>query len=156
NFDMVFSNFGGLNCTPDLRAVAKHLPALLKPGGCVSWVIMPKICPWELMWVLKGKPRQAFRRLGSSGTQAHLEGEYFQTYYHSLGDIRRALGPAFALLRVESLALFSPPPHATQFVMRHRRAFQWLRRIDAAFKDIFPFNRWGDHLIATFRFQGRS
>ena len=30
------------------------------------------------MWVLKGKPRQAFRRLGSSGTQAHLEGEYFQ------------------------------------------------------------------------------
>src|SRR5690606_26147913 len=29
-FDYVFSNFGGLNCTDDLRKVTRHLPPLLK------------------------------------------------------------------------------------------------------------------------------
>ncbi|MEJ0029488.1 MAG: class I SAM-dependent methyltransferase [Bacteroidota bacterium] len=36
-FDYIFSNFGGLNCIDDLGKVTKHLPALLKPRGYVTW-----------------------------------------------------------------------------------------------------------------------
>jgi len=153
DFDLVFSNFGGLNCIRDLKNVAQHLPSLLRPQGYVVWVIMPPVSPWELAWFLKGDYKRAVRRLTPGGTRAHLEGEYFQTYYHSLSNVRSALGPSFKHVRSEALGLLSPPPHATAFVSKYPRMYKWLRRCDAVFKDAFPFNRWGDHIITTFIFQ---
>ena len=91
-FDYIFSNFGGLNCCEDLSRVAKDLPALLNGHGFVTWVIMPRICPWELGGLLTGR-RNALRRLSRGGTLAQLEGEHFQTYYYSLSQIREAVGP---------------------------------------------------------------
>ena len=47
-FDYIFSNFAGLNCIQDLKVVTKNLPSLLKPGGKVTFVMMPTVCPWEI------------------------------------------------------------------------------------------------------------
>ena len=154
NYDYVFSNFGGLNCIPDLSRVTRHLPPLLKPGGYVTWVIMPPVCPWEILWTFKGQWRKAFRRLQKGGTMAHVESEFFRTHYHSLSKIRAALGPAFKLIRSEGLAVASPQPHHNIFPVKNPRLYKLLRRIDATIKDYFPFNRWGDHLIVTFQYTG--
>ncbi len=73
-FDAVFSNFGGLNCVADLTAVTHHLPHLLKPGGVLTWVIMPPVCPWELALLPKDW-RVATRRFGGQrgrGVVPHL------------------------------------------------------------------------------------
>ena len=80
-YDYLFSNFGGLNCIPDLSTVTQHLPQVLKPGGTLTWVIMPPICPWEMLMIVKGKFRIATRRLRRGGTLAHVEGVHFMTYY---------------------------------------------------------------------------
>ncbi len=32
-YDLIFSNFGGLNCIPDLGIVTRYVGQLLKPGG---------------------------------------------------------------------------------------------------------------------------
>lgn len=154
DYDLVFSNFGGLNCIQNLSRVTRHLPLVLKAEGYVTWVIMPPVCPWEILWFAKGKVKQAFRRFRKNGVTAHLEGEYFQTYYHSLADIRRALGPSFKLKRCEGLAALSPPPHS-QLPVMHPRLYQLLRNADALVKDSFPFNRWADHLIVTFQYLPR-
>ncbi len=154
DYDLVFSNFGGLNCIQDLSRVTGHLPLVLKEGGHVIWVIMPPVCPWEILWLAKGKVKQAFRRFRKNGVTAHLEGEYFQTYYHSLADIRRALGSSFELKRCEGLAALSPQPHS-QLPLTHPRLYQLLRKADALVKDSFPFNRWADHLIVTFQYLPR-
>jgi ubiquinone/menaquinone biosynthesis C-methylase UbiE len=61
-FDYVFSNFGGLNCSSDLKKVTKHLQPLLNPGATITWVVMPPICLWEISWMLKGNFKDAFRR----------------------------------------------------------------------------------------------
>lgn len=152
-FDYVFSNFGGLNCIRDLSMVTKNLGKLVKQGGYVTWVIMPPICPWELMWLIKGKMKQAFRRLAKGGVMAHVEGEYLRTYYHSLKQVRSAFGDAFRLIRVEGLAALSPPPHASEFPIKHPATYKLLRNIDGAACNTFPFNRWADHLIVTFQFK---
>jgi ubiquinone/menaquinone biosynthesis C-methylase UbiE len=151
DFDYVFSNFGGLNCIQDLSLVTRHLSKKLKPGGYVTWVIMPTFCPWELSWLLRGKWRQAGRRFQKGGTRAHVEGEYFQTYYHSLADVQRALGRSFELVRSEGLGVFAPPPAAIRFYTNHPFLTRLLKRVDKALKDHFPFHRWGDHIIVTFR-----
>lgn len=150
-FDFVFSNFGGLNCLRELSKVARPLDNLLAPGGHLTWVVMPRFCPWEFLWLLKGKWRDALRRFRKEGAVANLEGEQFQTYYHSLTDIRKALGPAFELVQCEGLGIFSAPPAAQSFYHEYPGVYRFLRRIDLSIKNYFPFSRWGDHIIVTFR-----
>jgi ubiquinone/menaquinone biosynthesis C-methylase UbiE len=153
DFDYVFSNFGGLNCIRDLSQVTKHLPALLKPGGFVTWVIMPPVCLWEMATLFKLN-RNAFRRFSKHGVTAHLEGHYFQTYYHSLPAIKKAFGKSFSLIASEGLAAISPPPYASSFQQDHKRIYDTLRNIDARVRKAFPFNQWADHIIVTFQYKG--
>lgn len=149
-FDYVFSNFGGLNCTADLSRVAQGLTTLLNPGARITWVVMPPVCPWEWLWLMKGNAREAFRRFRTGGTTAHLEGEYFKTYYHSVSAISRALGNTYKLVSSEGLGVFSAPPASLNFYARYPKLYQWLRTADLACNTYYPFNRCGDHVIATF------
>jgi ubiquinone/menaquinone biosynthesis C-methylase UbiE len=151
-FDYVFSNFGGLNCIDDLKRVTSSLPALLNDGAFVTLVIMPPYCLWELSGILRGSP-SAFRRLKKDGTKAHLEGEYFQTYYHSLKNIVASFGADFSLVRTEGLAALSPPPHRPDIPAKHPKLYSMLRRFDNVFRNAFPFNRCADHIIVTFRYR---
>src|SRR5512135_1600234 len=94
-FDAVFSDLGGLNCIPDLSPVIAALPGLLRPGGLVTWVLMPPVCLWEMATIFLGQPRLAFRRLARGGTRAHLEGLYFNVYYFTPRRATGWFGPEF-------------------------------------------------------------
>lgn len=150
-FDYVFSNFGGLNCIADLKKVTTHLPALLNNGGYVTFVIMPPIYLWEMLWILKGDVRQAFRRFHKDGVMAHLEGEYFKTYYHSLSQIKKSFPPSFRFIETEGLCSVTPPPSHFNFPNKHSRLYKALQKMDATVRSTFPFNRWADHIIVTFK-----
>jgi SAM-dependent methyltransferase len=73
-YDAIFSDLGGLNCIPDLRPIIQQLPMVLKPGGLLTWVLMPRPCLWELAEIFRGHPRLAVRRFARGGTRTHLEG----------------------------------------------------------------------------------
>src|SRR3569833_2300535 len=82
-YDLIFSNFAGLNCTDELDKVLSSLSLLLNPGGLVTLVILPKFCLWETLLLFKGKFRTAFRRfLAGKGAKAHIEGVYFKCWYY--------------------------------------------------------------------------
>lgn len=151
-FDYVFSNFGGLNCIEDLAPVTKQLPKLLKDGAFITWVIMPRVSPWEWTWLLKGKFGEAFRRIKKQGASAHLEGEYFKTYYHSVAQIERSFNSQFRLLKSEGLGFFAPPPASQNFASRFPGISRFLDQTDHALSKKFPFHHWGDHVIVTFLF----
>lgn len=138
-FDYVFSNFGGLNCIDDLHKVTKHLPGVLHKESYVTFVIMPRVCPWEIA-------ATNFRRFKKGGVMAHIDGHYFHTWYHSLSDIKNAFADDFGFIESEGLAALSPPPHKTDLSF-----YRTMRRIDHLFNRSFPFNRWADHIIVTFR-----
>jgi hypothetical protein len=80
------------------------------------------------------------------GVMAHVDGEHFRTWYHSLKDVRRAFGNCFEFIQSEGLAALSPPPHKTNFI-----AYNFSRKIDRVLNRSFPFDRWADHIIVTFR-----
>ena len=149
-FDFIFSNFGGLNCANDLSQITKSLRAVLNPGGYVTWVVMPPVCLWEILSLLKGN-RNAFRRFHKDGVMAHLEEKYFRIWYHSLPSIKRAFGPNFELVRHEGLAALLPPPHVIHVPHKLPVLYKVLQRTDAAVRNYFPFNRWADHIIVTFQ-----
>ena len=153
-FDFIFSNFGGLNCVHDLKVVTKFFPSLLKKNGRVCLVILPPVCPWEIIQLFRGKFSIAFRRFHKNGVLANVEGIKFNTYYFSVQEIMKALGAGFKLLKVESLALFTPIPQMDKIPKKFPSFAKTLNKIDEKISGIFPFNRIGDHIIVTVEFFG--
>ena len=151
-FDHVFSNFGGLNCIADLHLVTDQLPRLLNPGATVTFVIMPRVCPWELLHLLTGNMKLALRRFSPSGTIATIEHFQFLTYYYSPRDVVRSFDSRFRLLRLRGLASLSPPPHMTAFALKHRSIYNSLTWFDEHCSHLPPFNRWADHTIITMKY----
>ena len=148
-YDLVFSNFGGLNCVPDLTEMTRGLPHVLKPGGFVSLVIMPPVCPWELLQALRGDLGTAFRRLHRGGVMARVASAHFKTYYFRPGQVERALGPGYRRIAVRALSLFSPPPYLEKFARGHPRLFRRLARLDERLAGLPLLNAMGDFFIVT-------
>ena len=150
-FDAIYSNSGGLNCIAELTAVTRHLPRLLKPGGIVTVVIMPRICLWEL--ALLGKDwRVATRRLRRNGIVANVEGVSFRTYYFTASQVRRAFGSAFKMVRLEALSLITPTADNDRFAVNHPRLFRFLCRYDDHLSQWPILRGWGDFFVLSMKF----
>jgi ubiquinone/menaquinone biosynthesis C-methylase UbiE len=152
-FDGLLSNFGGLNCTPDLSMVFREFRNIIIPGGCVILVIMPPVCPWELAEILRGHWRASVRRLKRKGVAANVGGSQIMTYYFTPGEVMRALGPEFALEGLRSFSLFCPPMAKIGFATKFKRLTQYLMRLDEIVGRWPMFRNCGDFFILTARYQ---
>jgi ubiquinone/menaquinone biosynthesis C-methylase UbiE len=150
-YDAVFSNLGGLNCTGDLRPVIAALHHVLRPGGIVTWVLMPPICLWELGLAFTGQVRLAFRRLARGATRAHLEGRYFDVHYFSPGRVVRAFGPSYEVLAIEGLSVITPTAESKGLAVRHPRVYGALEWLDDRVAPRWPARGWGDFYIVSLR-----
>ena len=150
-YDAVFSNLGGLNCIPDLRPVVDQLPRVLRPGGLVTWVLMPPVCLWELATVFLGQFRLAFRRFSKNGTRAHLEGKYFTVYYFSPSRVRSFFPAESRLLSIEGLSVITPTAESKNLAKRHPKIYAALAWLDDRLAPLPPWRGWGDFFIISFR-----
>ena len=155
-FDAVFSNLGGLDCIPDLSPVIAQLPRLLRPGGLVTWVLMPPVCLWEMAEVFRGHPRLAFRRFARHGTRAHLEGLRFTVYYFTPEKVLRWFGDQYECLAIEGLSVITPTAESKNFAKRHARLYKILSRLDDGLAARRPWRGWGDFFIITMRYLPRE
>lgn len=150
-FDYIFSNFGGLNCTDKLEDVLQQAGKLLKAGGYCTFVIMPVICPWELLLFFKGYFKTAFRRFRKSGTDAHIEGVHFKCYYYNPSVVYKALRGNFEPVSLKGMAFLMPPPFIARFREKYPKLFKLLEKMEDKLCDKFPFNRCCDHYIITMK-----
>jgi ubiquinone/menaquinone biosynthesis C-methylase UbiE len=151
-YDLIFSNFAGLNCTNELDQVLHSFAPLLKPGGMVTLVILPKFCLWETLLVFKGKFRTAFRRFFSNrGRVAHVEGVYFRCWYYNPSFVRRQLASDFEWLGTEGVCTLVPPSYIEGFAEKYPRIYQRLARLENSLKNSWPWRSIGDYYIISFR-----
>lgn len=155
-YDAVFSNMGGLNCLDDLKPVIDRLSDLLRPGAVVTWVLMPKICLWELALLFSGRPRLALRRLTPNGTVAHLEGLYFKVHYFSPRQALRSFGPAYQPLAIEGLSVITPTAESKNLAKRYPRLYRALAWLDDRLCTRWPWWGWGDFYILSLRYEPGS
>jgi ubiquinone/menaquinone biosynthesis C-methylase UbiE len=150
-YDLIFSNFAGLNCTNELDTVLRSFSGLLKPGGHVVLVILPSFCLWETLLVFKGKFRTAFRRWFSkkAGATSRVEGEYFKCWYYPPSYIVRTLGDKFELRRLEGLCTLVPPSYIEGFAERHPSLYRFLQKKEDRWKGSWPWRNIGDYYIIT-------
>ena len=149
-FDHIFSNFGGLNCSPpeELKKILQTFPHLLKPQGKITLVIMPKICLWEMARIFKGN-KSAFRRLKKGGTVARIEGEQVRTFYYSAREIKQLLQPDFDHFEVENLSFIGPTGNRIHFPEKYPRIFSFLMKWDVISGKIPFLQGMGDYFIIS-------
>jgi len=151
-YDLIFSNFAGLNCTNRLDEVLASFAPLVKPGGLVTLVILPRFSLWETLMVFKGKFRTAFRRLLSSrGAKSHVEGVHFKCWYYSPSYVKRHLAPEFDLLDLEGLCTIVPPSYIEHFAEKRPALYKWLCGMEDRLKSSWPWRSIGDYYIISFR-----
>ncbi len=148
-FDHLFSDFGGLNCVKEIEQVIAQFKKLLNPEGTVTLVIMPPVCPWEMLLAFKGNFQTAFRRFKKNGTDSTVEGIHFTTYYFTPSRLIHAFGNDYWKIELRGLACFTPPPYLENFPKRYPKIFKLLNRFDKKLNRYFPFNCCADHFILT-------
>jgi SAM-dependent methyltransferase len=151
-FDGAYSNFGALNCLPDLRGVSTALAAKLKPGSALVAAVIGRYCPWELVfYTLRGDWKRARVRLARGIVAVPLNGEIVWTRYSTPREFAREFADEFAVASWRALALFAPPPYLTHAALKFPRAFDALERIDRRLGDKPVLRDAGDHFLMVLR-----
>ena len=149
-YDLIFSNFAGLNCTGELNKVLASFTALLKPKGILTLVILPKFCLWELLMIFKGKLKTATRRLFSkNGVTARVEQTHFTCWYYNPSYLIKHLKKDFDLLSIEGLCTIVPPSYIENFSEKFPKVFSLLCKIENRWKNKWPWKYIGDYYIIS-------
>jgi ubiquinone/menaquinone biosynthesis C-methylase UbiE len=149
-YDLIFSNFAGLNCTNELNKVLRSFSSLLKPNGVVTLVILPKFCLWESLLLFKGKFNTAFRRFFSrNGRNAHIEGHFFKCWYYNPSYITDHLKNDFELLSIEGLCTLVPPSYIENFAEKRPGLYSNLKKKEEKWKNKWPWKYIGDYYIIS-------
>lgn len=143
-FDLVFANFGGLNCLhPEaVRRLLENLPSIMAPGGRFVGVVTPKFCLFESLYYLtRFRFRQAFRRNTPQETTVHFGAASFKTWYYNPAQLVRWAANRFEIIRKIPVGLSTPP-------VALEARFQRSKRL------VFKLSRWGKRFDTWSTFAG--
>lgn len=149
-FDLVFSNFGGLNCInpQSLKSLLDKLPAILNPGGRFIAVIMPKFCAWEtIFFLLRFQFKKAFRRLTSKEVISNLHGVSLKTWYYHPSEIKKWSMEKFKVVSVKPVGLALPPSYLENFFTFRKRFLFRLNKVEKKFSNTQLFSGMADHFV---------
>jgi ubiquinone/menaquinone biosynthesis C-methylase UbiE len=149
-FDLIFSNFAGLNCVDEneIRKLNTAFFKLLNENGRLTMVLLGKNCLTERFYfALKNEFKNANRRY--SVALAKLTKDVLQPtwYYHSLKLTK--LFSSFVLIRKRPIGLFIPPSYLNLWLNKHpviTKLATWLEYTIGSLP-IFADN--GDHIYLS-------
>jgi SAM-dependent methyltransferase len=147
-FDGIYSNFGPLNCAPNLPAVAAECARLLRPGGRLVFSVMGRICPWELgHYAVRGRFKRALIRAARGATAVGMNRHTIWTYYYLPREFYRAFARHFSLDGYRALSLFMPPPYLVDYYRRRPAWCERLGRLDDRLGALPLLRDMGDHFL---------
>jgi ubiquinone/menaquinone biosynthesis C-methylase UbiE len=148
SFDGAYSDLGALNCVPDLTRVAHQCARLLKSRGTLVFTVIGRVCPWEMGYYLVrgnwGRVRVRFER---DVVAVGMNQRRVWTRYYGPREFYRSFERDFALLDHRALGLFVPPPYLPWMRERHRRAYEWLWRVERHAAGWPLLRAMGDHFL---------
>jgi SAM-dependent methyltransferase len=150
-FDLIFSNFDGLNCLEDISWLPDAIASLLKPGADAVFVLMPPFClTHSIHQLLKGKPRHALGR-NRTPTVAIGGGAAMQTWFHSPGYLKSLFAAQFSIETIQAVGLITPPTTLRAFYQRHHRTFARFNGVEDALSGLPVLRTIGDHVLLHIR-----
>ncbi len=146
--DGVYSNFGPLNCVPDLTTTAQQCATLLAPGGNMVFTIIGRHCPWEtLFYTLRGDRARAHIRKAPGIVPVGLNENTVWTRYYTPREFYAPFARHFTLTHYRALSLFLPPPYLVHLYKRFRPLFAPLGWADDVLGGLPLLREAGDHFL---------
>jgi len=132
-FDLVFSNFAGLNCLgPDaLQKAIIRIGQLLKPGGRFISILLSRSCVWEQLYFgLKGDAKKALRRKSKEAVAAHVSGIYVDTYYYNPEEFWELGNQQFEKIGLFGIGIAIPPSYLEPAFQKRPKALSFLNKLE--------------------------
>ncbi len=148
-FDAAYSNFGPLNCVPDLGVAATALAHRLRAGGMLVASVIGRICPWELaLFTARADWSRALIRFQREAVAVPLEGRTVWTRYYTPRQFARVFEIAgFEVRSLRALGLVAPPPYMEAFAKRRPVLVERLQRLEDRVARWPVLRTWGDHFL---------
>jgi ubiquinone/menaquinone biosynthesis C-methylase UbiE len=149
-FDLIFSNFGGLNCiSPDsLQKLLDKIPSMLNPNGRFIAVIMPKFCLWESMYyIYKCQFKNVFRRWTSKEVIANLHGTVLKTWFYSPSQVREWSSEYFEVVKTQPVGIALPPSYLDSYFVRKKKFLIGLHKLEKKINRHSLYSGMADHYI---------
>jgi SAM-dependent methyltransferase len=149
-FDGIYSNFGPLNCVPDLGAVAAACAARLRPGGKLIVCVMGRHVPWEKIHNrLRGEGQRSSLRATRGAVPVPLGTHTVWTTYYTPRELFEFFASHFRLQAYRGLGLFLPPPYLVAGYQRWRALGAVLGWLDDTLGGAPVLRDAGDHFLMT-------
>ncbi len=154
NFDLIFSNFGGINCLDieEIQQSFKTFHQLLRPNGHTILVVMPKYCVWENVYFKLKKDSRYKRRETNNRVMAPVDGVKIPTWYYNPKKLQ-ALSPNWKINRCGPIGLFVPPSYLNPFFKKRKLLLKALHKTDFLFQGKQTFAPYADHFLIDFKKQ---
>jgi ubiquinone/menaquinone biosynthesis C-methylase UbiE len=149
NFDLIFSNFGGLNCLSlsELTAFLKNVAQILSAKGHLVLIIMPKNTLWEQFYfLLKFDFKNAFRRKKEFAI-ANVDGKKVTTYYYNSKDIVNLANANFEIKQLNPIGFFVPPSYLEPFFKKKPKLISFLNSLEQKIRNQAWLSKYADHYV---------
>lgn len=153
NYDLLFSNFGGLNCLSNekLRSFICEVHKQLPNHGRMILVIMGKKSLWDRMFlILKGKWKERNRRNTESFIDVNVDQTPVKTWYYSPKEVQSLASSKFETEGVYPIGLFVPPSYLASRFENKKRLMKFLEFLDRLFSFRFLAN-YADHFLIVLK-----
>jgi len=155
--DLVFSNFGGLNCIDkeSLKNLSVVFSGILNDRGRIIFVIMPKFSLWESFYFLmKIEINKIFRRASTKPLNVNLNGGNVQTFYYSPKEIENIFGNKFKVINIKPVGFFIPPSFLNKFFLKKKKMLQMLETFEKPVSKISFLAKYSDHFLIDMELKG--
>lgn len=152
-FDLIFSNFGGLNCLSkdELKLFFKNISNSVSEKGHLVLVIMPKNTFWESFYFLAKAKFSLVLRRKKENVIANVDGEKVNTFYYNPKDVVNLSGNDFKIISVKPIGFFIPPSYLEPFFKNKFKLLSILKNLDKAIKNCSLLSKYADHYLIVFQ-----
>ena len=142
------SNFGPLNCDPDLATTAVSLARLMRPGARAVFTVIGRWCPWEIAhYARRRRFSRVAVRFAPDARPVGMNGHTIWTRYYRPMEFAEPFLGSFRVVRYEGLSTFVPPPYLTSVHDRFPGVHHALEQLDARTAGWPGFRQLGDHFL---------
>ncbi len=146
-FDLIISNFGGINCISyqELQHFSNAISSFVITGGSCVFVVMGTNCRWEQTYfLLKGNFSNAFRRLREKGSLATFKSFSLNVHYYRPAQLLRCFS-SWQRIRLAPIGLFIPPSYLNPMFAKRKVVLRLLLWLEVIHSKCSLLSNYADH-----------
>jgi ubiquinone/menaquinone biosynthesis C-methylase UbiE len=150
NYDLIFSNFAGLNCLDknEMQSFIGSSKSKLNANGHLILIMLSSQSWWEKFWgFISHNKILRKRRQEQIGIDTTINGVIFKTYYYSPKTLKKFSNSGFKVMALKPIGLFIPPTFLEERVKNKKWLLKCLYLLERIFSQFKSLSNYADHYL---------